>query len=192
MLPFNRAPVHTNQLDHMAGMSLLDTALFNSNQGRKVTPTTGSATANLYQQVHGTALPSINQTQAQPSQQLSHVPMSPGSPFNPAAPIFRSVLQPNREAEYRNKSERLLRTLDEQNAVIVALQEELVNTASDLTCAIKDMRDVAKALKEGQTNGIMNVKKLIYRSTDLENVVKRQENWRLRLEQVAMPDVSRA
>ncbi|MCJ1389072.1 hypothetical protein MMC18_001926 [Xylographa bjoerkii] len=137
-------------------------------------------------------MPAVHQAQVHSGQQHSRLESSPGSPFNPAAPIFRSVLQPNREAEYRNKSERLLRALDEQNAVIVAIQEELVNTASDLICAIKDMREVAKSLQKGQSNGVTDIKKLAYRSADLETVVKRQEDWGLRLAQVTMPNVSRA
>ncbi|MCJ1379292.1 hypothetical protein MMC17_002393 [Xylographa soralifera] len=192
MVPHGPAPIHRSHLDHIAGMSLFNTALEKSMQGRASLTTANLATATLHQQVHGVSMLSVNQARVQSSQQTSRLPLPPGTPFNPAAPIFRSVLGPNREAEYRNKNERLLRTLDEQTAVIVAVQEELFNTASDIFCAIKDMKDVARSLQQGQGNEVANIKKLAYRAADLGTVLERQENWRKRLGEVAMPEVSRA
>ena len=190
--PLGPAPVHRGQLGHIAGMSLLETALRNSNQGRAALTTGNLAMERLHQQVYGAAMPAVSQARGHSIQPTSRLPLPPGSPFNPAAPIFRSALQPNREAEYRNKNEKLLRTLDEQTAVIVAVQEELFNTASDIFCAIKDIKDVAKSLQQGQGNEVTNMKKLAYRATDLETVLERQENWRRRLAELSMPDVSRA
>ncbi|MCJ1400061.1 hypothetical protein MMC11_003264 [Xylographa trunciseda] len=166
MLPLNAAPFLRSQLDRIANTSPLSTPMHN--------PANGTTT--------GQALPN----------QRPHPEHSSGMPFNPAAAPFRSVLQPNREAEYKNKSEKLLRALDEQNAVIVAIQEELVNVADEIACAVKDMRDVAKTMQQGQINVTTSIKKLAYRSADLENIMKRQEDWRVRLAQVTMPDVSRA
>ena len=192
MLPPGPAPAHRGQLDHIAGMSLLETALRNSSQGRASLTTASLARESLHQQVYGAATPAVNQARVQTEKPTSRLPLPPGSPFNPAAPIFQSVLQPNREAEYRNKSEKLLKTLDEQDAVMVAVQEELFNIASDIFCAIKDMKDVARSLQQGQGNEVTNIKKLVYRAADLENVLERHENSRRRLAEVSMPDVSRA
>ncbi|MCJ1433548.1 hypothetical protein MMC27_002911 [Xylographa pallens] len=190
--PPGPAPAPRGRLDHVAGMSLLETALRNSNQGRASLTTANLARASLHQQVYGVATPAVDQARVQTKQPTSRLPLPPGSPFNPAAPIFQSALQPNREAEYRNKNEKLLQTLDEQTAVIVAVQEELFNTASDLFCAIKDMKDVARSLQQGQGNEVTNIKKLAYRAADLESVLERQENSRRRLAELSMPDVSRA
>ncbi|MCJ1286499.1 hypothetical protein MMC26_005845 [Xylographa opegraphella] len=214
------AQVHRGQLDYVAGMSLLETALRNSNQGRvssiqgraasnqsgaasKQGPSSSTqglaslttanlAIAQLHQQIYGTTLPTVNQARVRSNQQTSRLPLPPGLPFNPAAPIFRSVLQPNREAEYRNKSENLVKTLDEQTAVIVAVQDALYDTASNLFCAIKDMKAVVRSLQQGQSNDATNIKKLEYRATDLEAVLERQEICRRRLAELSMPNVSRA
>ena len=126
------------------------------------------------------------------NQPTSRLPLPPMTPFNPAAPIFRSSLQPNREAEYRNKSESLIRTLDEQTDAIVAVQEGLFNTTSEIFCIIKNLRDVVKSLQQGQGSELTHLKKLQGHATDLEAVLGEQEKLRRLLADLAMPDVSRA
>ena len=70
----------------------------------------------------------------------------------------------------------------EQASTMAMLSSELEHTLDYLHFVSKDVKGVVTAMEKGEVNTEVNMKKLTYRATDVDNVVKTQREWKSVLE----------
>ena len=82
----------------------------------------------------------------------------------------------------REKTNKLLNVVQDQASIVKCLYDDLEHALGSLQFAAKDINDVATFLKDGNPATAANIKKLEYRSIDIENIVKEHKDWKKALE----------